>query len=729
MRQKLEFYLLPVLALVYFLIACDPQYVYDRTLFYIFQGRDLIRAQQLLAGRWIYFGPEMTGGGNLPGPFYYFVLAFALLFRLDWFGPWLFMLAFAAVGAVVGWRYLRKEYSPATAWIFIGLFALSINTVRMLTFFMNVSFILPFVILITVCGMISVASEDDRKREQSFVSAAGLAGLALQLHFSSILSFVTLLPFQRLSPRGWAKGALAFGVTWIPFLLRTPGSQPPMYSGQASEAVPSLILLARYAQEVPIDQFFSAAVTRVLGTFPLAFFALVLAWMIPLGERPARSRVHRYLLSTMIFGAPAFGYYFFAQIGVRYGTPFLVAAYFFTAIGIREIGKSPPKVLAFNLISGGILVVFLAAFAARGLPIATEAGVALPLAVFLPMMFVIGAGRVMEKKSVILAVALTLSLSALQNVGVRSGWFKADPRQMPTLADWRETWTRIYRETGWSFDESSRKVYFVNHHVEQWAKPGYDLATKGIEVHATLERRPDGFLVSVFKDPWNMTHEQIIMWFLDQNLPDGIKRDLQSGRIEIGASLSSQQIVVPYYVGSKAAVPKHFHNFCQGYFPSREDEILDQIPEDEGVRIHDGSYVFKWNACPGHHPFCSTGAVVKLSEKKVEVTIVGGALSQTTPWVSPNWTELWEKPYLEIECDGNIRQYEIVDEIGYSRANAANGGHQLLLANNSLVAPLTRQFKLSCARVTGIGVGQAGLKIETLNGVKTLPPRRLSLHL
>ena len=58
-----------LLLAAYFYLAIDIELSRQLIDFFIFQARDIDRAMRLLAGQPLFFGPEMTGGGNLPGPF------------------------------------------------------------------------------------------------------------------------------------------------------------------------------------------------------------------------------------------------------------------------------------------------------------------------------------------------------------------------------------------------------------------------------------------------------------------------------------------------------------------------------------------------------------------------------------------------------------------------------------------------------------------------------------
>jgi hypothetical protein len=59
--------------------------------FTIFQVRDFSRAMELVRGHPIFFGPEGTGGGILPGPLYSLLLAIPLGLGGGWWTVWILM--------------------------------------------------------------------------------------------------------------------------------------------------------------------------------------------------------------------------------------------------------------------------------------------------------------------------------------------------------------------------------------------------------------------------------------------------------------------------------------------------------------------------------------------------------------------------------------------------------------------------------------------------------------
>src|SRR4051812_2260841 len=71
----------------------------------IYQARDIHRAWGLLSGHWIWHGPDLSGGGTAPGPFYYWLLALPLsVFGHSGSLVW-FQNALASASAVLFWSF------------------------------------------------------------------------------------------------------------------------------------------------------------------------------------------------------------------------------------------------------------------------------------------------------------------------------------------------------------------------------------------------------------------------------------------------------------------------------------------------------------------------------------------------------------------------------------------------------------------------------------------------
>src|SRR4051794_37846012 len=97
----------------------SPQYWWNTILFSVFQSRDLFRAQKLLEGQPIFWGPEMTGGGTLPGPFYYLLLAPSQAISQGWQSAWIWLVILQCVACVVGFYAFRAAGLKTAAYLWI----------------------------------------------------------------------------------------------------------------------------------------------------------------------------------------------------------------------------------------------------------------------------------------------------------------------------------------------------------------------------------------------------------------------------------------------------------------------------------------------------------------------------------------------------------------------------------------------------------------------------------
>ena len=79
----------------------------EEVTFSIYQIRDLDRAAAIMKGLPIFFGPETSGGGHLPGPLYYYLSAVPPLHFGGWQGVWELLLAVTALAIAGLWIYVR----------------------------------------------------------------------------------------------------------------------------------------------------------------------------------------------------------------------------------------------------------------------------------------------------------------------------------------------------------------------------------------------------------------------------------------------------------------------------------------------------------------------------------------------------------------------------------------------------------------------------------------------
>jgi hypothetical protein len=753
-RQAVSLGVFFAMGIGFLLIIWVPSII-EAVVFYVFQSRDMARTTQLLAGKPIFFGPEMTGGGNLPGPFYYFLLSIPQLFSPMWTIAWYWLVALYAIIAAVCGTYFRNLFSMSQGILLIAHFALAWTVLRNLVTFLNVSYGFPFAALTLVCICVRYSSRDQIWRNRSFVAACFMSSLSIQLHLSLICFFISLMALQifghqlnlgRVSHRTFWFGILAFtlpiGPHLIWLLLKSRGislGQEDFYSGSSTKAFSSLMLMTDYFRALPRDDFLYGIVARTLNVIPISL--LLIAVTVGLCREAAHKAGQAPLIRALTFCSFVsfipFSYWYIVDIGGRYTIPFFLSMMFLTIVMYEQMLRTPQRLRLYNILGSATLLASVIYGLYSNIPPANLTRLAVT-AIALPVCGALLADRKFRNRSsgVILSFIITLGLAFAQRVLANTKIFNVTNRgrSMPSYSEWKRIWGHVYLSTAWTYDEAIHRTYFINHHLEQEASFVYNEILRSGMQPKVLFPSPDGYIVSITLKPKHQTRNDILSWILKQNLQREVKEGLRSGDLVIGESQSNNRLIIPYWVRNRASLPQHFHNFGAGYIQDPDEALLANLNLREGVfALGSGRILFKWNECPDAHPFCSTGAIVILKQTlettvEVSVKVIGATLSQVSPWISPNWTQQWIEPYIELECGKNTHHLSIASSVGYGRENATSHSHILLWGNNSFVAPFKRNFSVRCMP-TRLSLGRKGSAVETLSQIKTLPGKSLSTTL
>ncbi len=741
-----------VLFIIFLFTALDLPWLFDSLRFYVFQTRDLYRASELLKGQLIFFGPEMTGGGNLPGPLYYFLLASAQFIMPTWESAWVLMLTLAFASAAIGAYYFRiyLNFLPATL-LLIALFILSPATLRYLQIFLNVSYVLIFAVIGIICLCLSHTSTDSRIRQRSFIGTGFVLGLSLQLHFSMIFMAMAAVALEILSPQLKLKrhdnktliwGLVTFLLPSIPYItwnlsrhLGFEFGQASFYSGTGQNALPSLIHLMNDIKQLNLTTLAQDISLRTLGTVPLPLWAALL-----IRQKAPYSNIEKVLLVCIVFGFLPFAYWFFADIGIRYSIPFFVPLTFYSALRLDQIMMDQKQSNRFSLYCT-VLILFHLLGLLHFLSRDENSRLLFHLLVSLSLVGIISLlliqpGKTNETRRLTFFIALA---AIILQVGMsKAGFYYSNPSILPRLKNSLKVSSLIYKNTGWNIAEAKERIFYLNHHLEQDPSPAYALAQQRIQrIHRILPV-PDGFFVAMAgPDSTHADQFNLLAWIKNQKLPSDLRAALDSGHIVLDPPKSIKPLVVGYHVHNEKHIPKHFHNLGQGYIPSQEQRVLDQLPANEATsRTAKEGYIFKWNECPKHHNYCSTGALVhlvRLPQKnlyELRVHIVGAAISQISPWIAPTWTQAWVEPYVEVVCGSKTIRQQLASAIGYQRENSSDPTHLLLRANNSLVAPFKKTFTVECSTAPSeIAVGRTASTVERLYAIDRIAAKELRIQI
>jgi hypothetical protein len=755
--------------LIIFATLIDLKELYSQTLFYVFQTRDLSRAREILQGKNYFFGPEMTGGGNLPGPLYYYLLSFALLFKNTWLSAWWLQLTLSLVAGGVGFTYFRKTKNEYIALAWFVLFTSAPLTFRFLQVFLNVSSLIPFVVLALVLINISFTSLSEKTRHLSYLLASFVIGLGLQLHYSIVILFIAMnfcflfskkLGLQKIQKKIYLLSFVAYFLPSIPYylwLLTNTSSNTIMgvstHSGEGTNAIQSLIYLLRFAFYTETDEFLIESLRKILSSIPAFFIIYFITYLI--GKfLNTRSKDQTYtlkinyydfkpLIICMIFSVIPYIDWYLSSQAVRYTMPFYLSLIFMAIFYFDAIRRNDKFLKIFNYVQIIFLImfsIFIIYFYTKEIYLRFFYYTALIIFSFLILNYFKKLGKAIVLSYVLLCLTSLSQFITKDYTDLKKYHWALF---MPQTYEWEHIWTTIHKVTGWDYETARKRIYYVGHHLEQ--DPGLFLEEFDLNiVKVNQERRnPDGFFVSnrIRLDTnknlilYDLEYLKILpkLWLRKQNTTQEIFDALDDRDIILGKNISDTIFIVPYWVVDTSKVPKHFHNSGLGYNTSSSQQIFNKIQSNKGVlRIDESTILFKLNECPDHKNYCSNGALVSINQienakTNINLNIFGNTLSQTSPWINPNWTQAWVNPQISITCGKKEFNFLISRSIGFTR----NGSHQvtspLLQANNSFVGPFIKDIEIDCpfSKITRIELIRESSVVESIKSTFSLGEERL----
>ncbi len=752
--------------MAYFALLVDIPIVLRRTTFYAFQTRDLRRAAELLAGHPIFYGPEMTGGGNLPGPFYYFLLLPSMLFGAQWEAAWAEMVILAAAAGAMVWMYFRSNTQPMVGLLACSFVAGAAFTQHFLSLFINPSY--QFVVLVPALLLVCRAFDPAvnlRARDRSFIGAALLTGLGIQIHFSILALFPALLWLQffaernggsRVSGKAVWSALLALVVPSVPYLAwallqhnHIQLGQPPNYVGQSSNALPMLAHLFKAIAAIEPQDIALIILRQLQINTPPVLLPLILSLLISAVaarwiSNPGLIQEDRQLQQRgWIFGRPlavcaAFGfipfsYVFVVPIANRYGLTMMISLAFLAAVLQGCALSSRLKQYVFNGIA--LLITAALGFSVVQSPVVSlndlaHIGAATGAATIAALLTFMRLPRMPTAR--ICGFILSVGLLLLHREYVRSGELRAYKSNMVRYDHWLSVWSDIYRQTGWPIDKLKTRIYFINAHIDGDPEPMYQTVVREHGPIAINSEAPDGYFVIV--KPPSPEHD-LRQWMLQQPIADEVRSGIESGQIQMSIVSHNEVWAVAYRVNPTADLPTHFHNWGLFYNKSDVRERLAGQPANSARKVADNRYLFKWNECPDQHFYCDNGAFINLQTNgswiEVHVEVIGESLSQNSPWIHPTWTQSWNQPYVEIQCGGKREVLPLAASIGYQRKFMFYQEiTTYFIANNSLLAPFERTFQVQCDQpVTAVSVGRAASSVDQIQNSFVLPAQKLTVKL
>lgn len=662
----------------------------DFATLYIYQERDLDRSFQLLNGQMIWHGPELTGGGFLPGNLYYLLLSGFLLINRDLISGWYGMLAMASLGGAAVWIFLNRRFGSGVGilWL-LNYFGSPFNFI-VISYFWNPSFSFLF-ILAALCAIIETFAFSGTR--WSLALAFAFSALTVQLHLTGLILFGLLL-FLHLSGRRLGLneisnrnfyGALFLNLIWyLPYVVFRLYHMKNGFHGIAhqSENTNWINFLANEVIESWISHFKIHGLTSSTFELGLSLWIFVpislllflpLKWLAKDRIESGRIQIDRSRVNTILIMTLAFSV--------------CVAAPTLLSIGL------------FSKYRYGIIFILT-------LQIASS----IWIGSFLRSHF--SADRVQTFKWR-LPIFFTLFLAGMLTYLYVPRYVEGRRAYAPSFFTLRAALQFVHDQTCWTPEQMKEKIFSLN----IYSFIGWKLLNEVECANAAPNRNIKN---AIFFIPWKspsdskdiFDSQEAIEEFKKLHLEGIFLKELEDGNLKLEKSMRFGKLHVAL-VSEKIlnSAPPRFNNTGYPYSKAPLELHLKSAFSlaNPILRVEPNSLLAKTSSCDGQtrsdFSYCRAGFLLKLSPsfdspEVLTVSIFGEALSQPSFWIDPLLTSAWIAPFVEFKCRRKISKIILAEAIGF------NMRHGWKLLNSTVLAPFSRVIEVPCPKsLTEIRLG------------------------
>lgn len=723
----------------------------------IFQDRDLDRARQLAQGSLIFFGPEVLGGGNLPGGFYYFLLSIPYFLGLDWSACWQLMIILLSVGIGLAWIFIVAVSGYYGAGVFIVLIFNSAALMMVEGLFLNPSF-LPFFTICSIIGICMTFSNIPVSKNTYWIATCFLLGLSIQIHFNAffiLLSGIFLqwiadkIKIAPLKKRDFFMGLVVFALTLLPYYLSTIlsrfgliiGQQAPFSSGQYLNAPPFLLRrLFDGLSGLSWESMFRMLMFQLQPELLLCLCILPVGYWIfrHISKHDSGNRETGYpelFKILLIIGAfnviPQLFFFSISNFTTVYYTINIIFVMAFIAGAIPVKLNDEHIRRYYYLTAACLLMIALFKFLkAPELNLQAIFEISIIYYVFIFTIFIL---VLVLRKVHYATIALVIFMLLLPNIALKYNLSLAESSKLypitPKLEEIKNLSRYIINETCWDFSTARKKIMRMNIFSEVGLREIYNEEFKKT-LCSNRGTNPDGYVISSVESTEDKKKAEALPneWLLTKRPDHVIHHYIMNHNLRVGKPVFFGNTVLLEYdlKNPETGAPLSIQNIGYAYENSESDKYFFQYPP--GVsQISKGKYFFRWDNCPEDEGGCSVGYFIDLEGisfmgNTVKVSIIGQSLSSPSKCVMPHWSEVLFSPYITFECDGKRYKRELIHQLGGFLKNIGN--------SNLISAPFETHIATPCKVGTSkVSVGWDKLVLSSFSsGAKVIPDKPITIN-
>ena len=635
----------------------------------IYQARDIVRSLEIFnKGNFIWYGPDLTGGGQLPGPFYYYVIGPLTALFSNFMASYYLQYALAVFSVIIVVRLLLTQKNVEGAILFCLVFLSSPFFSFQLSDFWNPSFLFFFLALF----FWSIHSSHSPR---GLFAAALIAALAVQIHYSALLLLPILLAYSLKRQHGLLLRTLAlFSLPFLPYVLylcfrgqdsslywhplggmhRLLAKSLTFFSGE-NASVFSPLRLRRLTSLLEL-------VTRDVYIFPGVIAGFL-----------AMDRLKRNNSGLAVGFYCALASIVLLVLGVFENRYVLVAVWILTLVSAVCIPAAFEKHRWYRIllyVYVPLIFVFHLAREAdhwRGNFMSATAGLCFLIAAFFTWR------KYRPRNLVVIFISVTgVSLLFPGYLYENSYYYDGHLIRYSEAVKWVG---RIKSETGWSYDEFRQRTFINGYNSELDLSLVYSHVEK-----ASGPEQPgkqiDGLIIKDSKE---------FKEFSDVS-PD-FKKALSDGLIRCDNTLTIDSADFCFYQFTDGQRGRYWNNVGYAYHdvfrPALTTKSAFGVEAPTATRR-----IFYYNNCRNTEIACTIAFDVEIASPGIlKISVTGDPLSLVNSAINPAWALWLEKPALEVTCANGIQSsLTIADNIGLP------GRWQ----RSTFLAPFTNYYKIPC---------------------------------
>jgi hypothetical protein len=686
----IQFLCLFILAFITFRLINTENQVLD-----IYMARDIRNAYEILKGHWIWYGPDLSGGGKSPGAFYYWLLAAPIYITNSWHWLATYSNLLASAAAVLLWHFLKKNRSELSAYLGYFFFINSYVVLDNITANWNPSYIYIFQLV-----PIFLLAQKNIVKPIQIAIAFFILGLSIQIHMIQgvfvLAGLIWIL--SRPGPDGhrlknFSIAVFSLLIPLVPYLIwffqegTKTGVSGSFWFGAKTFLTPaSSFYKSHYADTIAVysKNFFLFFKTLILNDL---FFLPSVLMIFYFKKSLRRENLFLYISllvsSTLLLWIGSEGSF------LRYTVPFFVIFCLWSAMNVADIVISKrAKYFWLTSIGATLIIQWI-----------TRVGLgwkSLLLPKSFVLVYLVTAGIIYflsEKKERIILILIGLTLFRLE-MDLARDYSVDDDRSL--LISFSKT---VAQTTGWSYKQFRGQTLIVGVDRESDLSLLYEDALKSPDSHKAQAIESYHGLIAVRLAEANFIQDGKIDWQSLKNLlPEEVVTAGLSNSIVCKKILRTESFQFCFYDFKNKVVKYKWNNI--GYAYQYIQPILFQIKGHSGLVLkNQNAAVFYINACPSLGPQCTVYFDLNIFDNQVSFEILGDPVGVPDPAPNPAWVASLQNLSLEFTCDKKTVVQNIVSLVGFESRRA------------TFLAPFLTSIKLPCKNPRQISLRGSGQSI------------------